>query len=289
MLFRAAHGVLYLPLYCAVKQHNGRAGLPEPLAVASAAAAAVTATACIELPLEALMLRVKSAGGTFGSAARAALTSPAGVAGLWAGAAPYGEFAAELSLLQTHPRTLRAVADAPRHPALQCCATCCTRLPSLWCTSTFAAVSCAAVTRRPTPRPLPWTRARQPASPQQLARWPRCCHTRWTACAWPPAWALAGRAHAPLPHTSCAQPALLASRAASRHVCCPRCRAPSSSSPFSRLRVHVSQARKLLPSMTAARIWETYLPTRPTRQPAQVLPPSASPYRRWRCESGALR
>ena len=94
VLFRAAHGVLYLPLYCAVKQHNGRAGMPEPLAVASAAAAAVTATAFIELPLEALMLRVKSAGGTFGAAARAALTSPAGVAGLWAGAAPYGVFAA---------------------------------------------------------------------------------------------------------------------------------------------------------------------------------------------------
>ena len=94
VLFRAAHGVLYLPLYCAVKQHNGRAGMPEPLAVASAAAAAVTATAFIELPLEALMLRVKSAGGTFGSAARAALTSPAGVAGLWAGAAPYGALAA---------------------------------------------------------------------------------------------------------------------------------------------------------------------------------------------------
>ena len=90
VLFRAAHGVLYLPLYCAVKQRNGRAGMPEPLAVASAAAAAVTATALIELPLEACMLVVKSAGGTFGAAARAALASPAGVAGLWAGAAPYG-------------------------------------------------------------------------------------------------------------------------------------------------------------------------------------------------------
>ena len=91
-LFRVAHGALYLPIYCAIKSaaHDSKA-LPEPLAVASAAAAAVTATALVELPLEALMLRVKAGGSaSFAAAARSALASPAGLAGLWAGAAPYG-------------------------------------------------------------------------------------------------------------------------------------------------------------------------------------------------------
>ena len=93
-LFRVAHGVLYLPLYCSVKHRALHAEAPEPLAVAAAAAAAVTATALVELPLEALMLRVKAGGSaSFAAAARSALASPAGLAGLWAGAAPYGTFA----------------------------------------------------------------------------------------------------------------------------------------------------------------------------------------------------
>jgi hypothetical protein len=94
-IFRVAHGVLYLPIYSAAKRclyHS--AALPEPLAVASAAAAAVTATALVELPLEALLLRVKTGGSaSFAAAARSALASPAGLAGLWAGAAPYGTHA----------------------------------------------------------------------------------------------------------------------------------------------------------------------------------------------------
>jgi hypothetical protein len=60
-LFRVANGVLYLPIYSSAKRglHHG-AALPEPRAVASAAAAAVTATALVELPLEAQLLRVKT-------------------------------------------------------------------------------------------------------------------------------------------------------------------------------------------------------------------------------------
>jgi hypothetical protein len=56
-LFRVANGVLYLPIYSSAKRglHHG-AALPEPRAVASAAAAAVTATALVELPLEAQLL-----------------------------------------------------------------------------------------------------------------------------------------------------------------------------------------------------------------------------------------
>ena len=99
VFLRAAHGFAYLPLYVAVKHALQDKALAEPLAVAAAAAAAVTATALVELPLEALMLRVKAGGTTsLASAARAALASPAGLAGLWAGAAPYGASGRGLAL-----------------------------------------------------------------------------------------------------------------------------------------------------------------------------------------------
>ena len=92
-------------------------------------------------------------------------------------------------------------------------------------------------------------RARQQASPPLRARWPRWCRTRSTACAWPPAWATAGRARAPRRRTSCAQPARLASRAASRRAWLPQCRAPSSSSPSSKLRAHAWARPNITPAL----------------------------------------
>ena len=90
--FRVLHGALYMPLYAVIK-HAARdvAELPAALAVTAAAAGATVATALSEIPVEAVMLRLKSgAGASFGVALRAALAAPGGPAALWAGAMPYG-------------------------------------------------------------------------------------------------------------------------------------------------------------------------------------------------------
>lgn len=89
--FRFVHGALYMPLYEATKHAFADARAPLVAAVTAAAATATVLTSLIEVPVEALLLRVKSgrAGADFLSAARHAIASPGGVAALYAGAGAY--------------------------------------------------------------------------------------------------------------------------------------------------------------------------------------------------------
>lgn len=91
LLLKAAHGAAYMPLYFSVK--GALLGLlPAPVVASVAAAAATLATAAVEVPAEALLLRLKRGGGAAGGfvgAARLALASRASFAALFAGAAPF--------------------------------------------------------------------------------------------------------------------------------------------------------------------------------------------------------
>ncbi len=88
--FRVLHGALYMPIYGTIKHALRDAGAPAAAAVTAAAAGATIATALVEIPVEAVMLRLKSGtGASFGRVLSAALAAPGGAAGLWAGAAPY--------------------------------------------------------------------------------------------------------------------------------------------------------------------------------------------------------
>ena len=99
--FRVLHGALYMPAYSAIKHALHDAGAPAAAAVTAAAAGATVLTALIEVPVEAVMLRLKSGSGgvTFGKALRLALRAPGGAAALWAGATPYGALPAPCGLL----------------------------------------------------------------------------------------------------------------------------------------------------------------------------------------------
>jgi hypothetical protein len=89
--FRVLHGALYMPLYASIKHAlRDGAGLPAAAAVTGAAAGATVVTALVEIPIEAVMLRLKSGtGASFGRVLAAALAAPGGAGALWAGAAPY--------------------------------------------------------------------------------------------------------------------------------------------------------------------------------------------------------
>jgi hypothetical protein len=80
-----------MPLYASIKHAlRDGAGLPAAAAVTGAAAGATVVTALVEIPIEAVMLRLKSGtGASFGRVLAAALAAPGGAGALWAGAAPY--------------------------------------------------------------------------------------------------------------------------------------------------------------------------------------------------------
>lgn len=89
--FRVVHGAVYMPVYSEVKHRLLAAQAPLAAAVVASATAATVLISLVEVPVEALLLRVKSgrAASGFLSAARAAAASPGGVAALYAGAGPF--------------------------------------------------------------------------------------------------------------------------------------------------------------------------------------------------------
>jgi len=90
LVMHVLHGALYMPLYSAVKA-AARDGLslPAPLAATAAATVAVLSVALVEIPGEALLMRVKTEGLSFRAAAAAACRSRASLLGLYSGIAPF--------------------------------------------------------------------------------------------------------------------------------------------------------------------------------------------------------
>jgi len=84
---RFLHGAAYLPAYVAIK--HALHDCPPFLAVLCAATGATLATSLVEVPLEALFIRVKSGGLPFSVVAQHALCTSASRAALFHGAAPY--------------------------------------------------------------------------------------------------------------------------------------------------------------------------------------------------------
>lgn len=123
-LVHGLHGAAYMPCYFLVKTASLGAGAAAPLAVALAASLSTLSTALVEVPVEALLLRVKSGsvgGVTLAGAARAAFSSRTSVAALFAGAAPFVarhvvyevvEFVAYESLRAAKRRSLAAPTPA---------------------------------------------------------------------------------------------------------------------------------------------------------------------------------
>lgn len=116
--FRVLHGALYMPVYTECKHAMQAAQAPLAAAVVASATAATVLVSLVEVPVEALLLRIKSgrAASGFLSAARSALTTPGGVSALYFGAGPFvARHVLYESLEFLTYETLRARAVAKQH------------------------------------------------------------------------------------------------------------------------------------------------------------------------------